>query len=308
MPFISPAQDYDLPAIEKILSAYAAKGNAMQVAEREWLPPAGTQVLRDRAASGPDSSYSQERSAMWAFDSAGHILSIQHREPDEHVRKGLAETQTAFYYNTQGKLIALSTGAGGKREDSVTYHYLKNGRVADYMVFNGKNELQYKITYTYKGGQVSMLRKKDRENMAIAMIRYKYGNGQLMETQHFDRNFRLTETRRYSNKQEGGREQGSFAIMGADGKMKGGASWIKDKEGRIWEENEINGDREVTAHRSYTYDTGTEPVSGKVFDALEESNITYRYTYDAQQNWIRRETYYDDLLRSVTLREIQYRR
>ncbi|WP_118951301.1 hypothetical protein [Taibaiella helva] len=300
----SSAQDYDLQTVQKDRSAQGFKGAVMQVTERQWVPAAGAMPS---SAQAPDSSYSLEHSITWVFDSSGRALSVQRRDPDERRRKALTDTGAVFYYN-KGKLVALSTSKENKRADSVSYRYLRNGLPDQCLVFDSKDALRYKITYAYRNGQVSMLRRKDKDNMVIAMIRYQYNSsGHLVESRHFDQQLRLTEIRRYSVRQDSKGEQGSYSVTGADGKMKGGASWVKDAAGRTLEENQVNGDREVTEFRNYTYGVEADPVSEKTFNAFVENDITYRYTYDEQQNWIRKEAYNDvGLLRSVTLRTIRY--
>lgn len=302
-----PAREYDQLPQATTRAAFGFKGAVVQVTEKEWAPPADSLIPLSVGTVTPGPAYLLQRSQAWLFDTTGNIFSINRSDPDERKRKAMKESGDLYYYQ-KGRLIAVATAGNGKPADSVAYHYLKNGLMDDYQVFDNRGVLQYKFTYAYRNGRLSLLRKKDKENLVVAMTKYRYDGAQLMETQHFDANLRLAETRRYSRKQAEGSVQESYAVTDAAGKMKEGASWSSDGRGRLQEKNKINSDREVTEFHSYQYGDQDDPVAEKIFGYQEEAAIVHRYTYDEQQNWTKRETFYNGLLQSVTLREIRYGR
>lgn len=300
-----PAREYDRLPAATTRAAFGFKGAVLQVTEKEWTPPSDSLIPLSAGPVMPGPAYQLQRSQAWRFDTTGHIFSINRSDPDERKRKAMKESGDLYYYR-QGRLIAVATAENGKPADSVAYRYLKNGLMDDYQVFDGKEALQYKFTYAYRNGRLSLLRKKDKENLVIAMTKYKYDGAQLAETQHFDANLRLAETRRYSRKQADDGLQESYAVTDAAGKMKEGASWITDNQGRLQERNKINSNREVTEFHSYQYGPQDDPMAEKIFGYQEEATIVHRYTYDEQQNWTKRETFYNGLLQTVTVRELQY--
>lgn len=305
---VSPAmaQDYDLVPQQCQRPYYQLKGSVLQVMEKQWLPPQDSLLFNNVAAFVPDNHYQLERSSITTFDSTGNLLHITGEEPDERKRKELSSFSQQHYYR-KGQLIAYAIRKAGKA-DSVVYTYRKNGLMDRYTVYDSKGNLQYKMTYVYKNGKVVTLRRNDKDNVPVAMTKFKYSGSQLAETQHFDAQYRMTEIRRYSQKQEAdGQWNESYSITGDDGKMKGGMSWVKDKEERILEQNVVNANREVSEYHSFAYDQQGQPIAEKIFSSLQEATVENRYTYDDQGNWTKKEVFYNGQLRSVILREIQYR-
>ncbi len=285
---------------------YGLNGAVIRVEEKQWQPPLAALLYSTTTAFTPDSSYRLSSSREMVFDTAGRVLSLHLTEQDEKKKNTLQESNSYFYYR-KVQLAAFSRKEKDKM-DSVAFHYRKNGQMDYYSVFKDKGELQYKMTYVYKRGKVATLRKNDKGNMPVAMTKYKYTGDQLLETQHFDDQYRLAETRRYSAKQtKEGLLNESYSVTGPDGKMKSGASVVKDKQGMILEQNTINANREVTEYQSFAYNDQSQPVTEKVFSALEEATITNRYQYDDKGNWIKKEVFYNGALRSVFLRQLQYR-
>ncbi len=300
------AQDYDLQPEQCLRSSYQLNGAVLKITEQQWLPPQDSIFYNNVAAFIPDNNYRLERSYTMTFDSAGYLQQINRAEPDERKRKELKTSSTQCYYR-KGHLEAYVSRTEDKT-DSVAYVYRKNGLMDHYTVYDGKGVLQYKMTYVYKNGKVATLRRNDKGNMPVAMTKFRYNGAQLTETQHFDDQYRMTESRRYSQKQaEDGQQNESYSITGGDGKMKGGMSMVRDKEGRILEQNVVNANREVSEYQSFAYDQHGQPVQEKIFSSLQEVVIEHRYIYDDKGNWIRKETFHDGRLRAVSLRELQYR-
>ena len=300
------AGEYDQLPFQYDLKYFQLNGSVLQVREKQWLPSRDSFFFNTAASLTPDNSYRLERSLDLQFNAGGQVLNQNSSLPDERKRNELKATGRSFYYQ-KDKLIAIRDTEGKDKADSVAYHYKKNGLMDYYTVFNGKNDLVYKMSYVYKNGRVATVRKNDKENRAVSMVKYKYIDTQLQECQYFDEQYRLTETRRYSFKaMPEGQLNESYAVTLPDGHMKEGMSLVKDSLGRILEQNVINGEREVTEYRSFQYGQQGQPVAEKVFSSLQESDITNRYTYDDKGNWIKKEIFYSGRLRSVILRELQY--
>lgn len=304
--FPATAQEYDLLPAQHSLQYYRLQGPVLRMLEKQWLPPQDSLYYDQTASFIPDQNYRLESSCEMTFDSSGNVPLIQSREPDERKRKELKEKMQLFYY--QGKQLIAYSNKEEDKTDSVAFHYRKNGQIDHYRVFGNKQELLYKMTYVYKNGKLNTQRKNDQGNMPVAMVKYKYKGGQLMETQHFDDQYRLTETQRYSNQLMNDNQRNeSRSVTGPDGQMKSGLSLVKDGQGNILEQNTINGNREVTEYRSFIYDKQNQPVTEKIFSALQEATITNRYVYDDKGNWTKKEVFYNGQLRSVYLRALQYR-
>jgi hypothetical protein len=299
------AQDFDLLPRQCQRSYYQLKGPVLRVTEKQWLPPVDSIWYSSAGAFTPDGSYRIERSSIMTFDSTGNLVSVAREEPDERKRKELQAISQQYYYR-KGQLVAYTLKDEAKT-DSVQYSYRKNGLMDHYSVYDGKGNLQHKMTYVYKNGKLVTLRKQDKGNVPVAMTKFKYNESQLTETQHFDEQYRLSENRRYSRKAAAdGQWNESYSITGNDGKMKGGMSWVKDKDGNILEQSTINANREVSEYHSYSYDSNGQPVEEKIFSSQQEANIENRYTYDGQGNWTRKEIFYSGRLRAVVIRELQY--
>lgn len=303
--FSAAGQDYGQLLRQHDLKQYQLKGTVLGLQEQQWIPSPDSLFYSTAASFTPDNSYRAESSCDITFDTSGNVLTLRRSEPDERKRNEQKESSQVFYYRA-GKLIAYAAKEK-EQPDSVAYTYRKHGLIDHYTVFNGKGDLQYKMTYVYKNGRVATLRRNDKGNMPVAMIKYKYDGDRLTETQHFDEQYRLTETRRYSTRQMNDGEQNeSYSVTGADGQMKSGLSLVKDKEGRILEQSTINGNREVTEYHKFVYDAQGLPVEEKVFSEVQEIAITNRYVYDDKGNWTKKEVFHNGQLHSVFLRKVLY--
>lgn len=298
-------RDYTELLAELDRQHYHLHGPVLKVSEKSWAPPPDSLFYSTRDSFTLDAQYTLTSISELTFDTSGHILMARTQRPDKRKNTPELVTEEWFYYD--GRELSAYTGLHEEGSDSVSFVYRKNGQVDYYAVFNDKRDLQYRMTFTFKNGRVTTVRKKDEGNMPVAMIKYYYSKGKLRETQHFDVNYRLYETRRYADQPaKEGRHNESFSVTDADGHIKSGLSLVKDSEDRILEQSLVNDKREVTDYRSFVYDDKGQPVAQKIFSATEEATVTNRYKYDEAGNWIRKETFYNGALRNIVLREFQY--
>lgn len=302
----SSAEEYDKIPVQKDRIFYLLKGSVASITEQKWIPSKDSTVFSSVTDIHVDKTYFKERSEEKIFDPNGFITKLITRESGNRKKNTVTEKGRLFYYK-DNKLIGLLNMEENRKADSVEFHYRKKGEMDYYRLFNSKQDVVYKVDYVYKNGKVFSARRKNEKQFPVSTIKYKYKDGHLVETQHFNDQSSKTETRRYSIKTEDdGKVNDSYSVLDAKGNMKEGLSLVKDRQGRLLEQNVISDEREVTEYKSYVYDEHSNPITEKIFSSSQELTITNRYTYDEAGNWIRKEIFYNGILNAVVLREIKY--
>ncbi|HEU4608428.1 MAG TPA: hypothetical protein VFS31_09990, partial [Chitinophagaceae bacterium] len=158
--YVCPAQDYDKLPGQKDRQSFGLKGLVRQLSEKQWRPAGDSLVVIGAKGIGPDSSYILERSDEAVFDSLGNMQSLVSNDPDERKRRALKQTVHYYYYQKE-RMSAIRIKEEGSPADSLAFTWRKNGQADHYSLYNGKNELQYKMTYAYKNGKLFTARKND---------------------------------------------------------------------------------------------------------------------------------------------------
>lgn len=308
IPWKVNSQNYsELPYPENRKS-YHLNGNVLTLSEKTYVPPTEATYYEDQKEINTDNSWRLVRQEEVNFDSLGNILKKSIHNRTDAKKDKMQHNEYSFYYNSD-KLIAVALQIDARRADSVIFQYKKNGLAENYRVYNDKNELSYKVTYTYnKDYRPALVRKMDKQNLPVAMVKYKYEGKVLKQQQYFDEQFKLHHIIRYSKQKTVDKLiNESHAVFTADGKMKEGLSGVKDSLGNILEQSVIDSARQVTDYRRYRYNAFQDRIEEKVF-MPEELLITMHYRYDSDNNWIRKEVYHNGWLHSITFRELDYQR
>jgi hypothetical protein len=300
------ADDLEKLPKQKDRSFYALKGTVKTTTEQKWIPSKDSTIYISAPAITVDNSYTMERSEELAFGDNGDVQKQTVKESEGRKKNKMAEQVRTFFYD-KNKLVAVSDFEGGKKTDSVQFHYRKKGQMDYYKYYNSKGDVQYTVDYVYKSGHVFSMRKKNEQQMPVATIKYKYKDDVLVETQHFDGQSHKLETRKYSlQTAEDGKVNDSYSVLDEKDNMKEGLLLVKDTLGRLLERNVIDGDRKVTEYNGYQYDTKGNPETEKIFNSLQELTIENRYTYDDAGNWTRKNIFHNGILTAVVTREIKY--
>jgi hypothetical protein len=305
LPSAAFCQQFDKPLPEEHRTVLLLKGPVTKLIEHTIIPPKDSSYYIDRQDFATEQWLTESRKE-WNFDTQGNLqhATVEVFNPMRNTRISSTERKLSYH---KGKLNTVVQFNGNDRGDSVIFHYKRNGLPEYYKLFNNKNKLQYTVTYTYNGSrQLTMARKKDEGNMPVAMIKYRYDNKTLKQTQYFDNQFRHTETHNYSHKEEAdGTILESTAVVLPGNVMKNGISVVKDKKGNTLERSIINNNREVTDYRKYVYDTWGNQTEEQYFQP-QKTVLRTVYTYDQQNNWIRKAIYTNDWLDKVVLRTLTY--
>lgn len=284
---------------------YQLKGPVRTMAMQTWYPPKDTVLYI--YASLPDTPalpWELKSKQDLAFDAAARLLS--ETETTFSGRRKQEQLQQRRYYYDKERLIAAAGMTDGKEADSLTWHYRRNG-LADEQKQYRSGRLEQKTVYIYKNGRLFTERKNDADNVPVSLVRYRYKDDRLSETQHFDRQFRLSLIKRYSSQWSADSMlQESYAINDPEGKMISGVSTIRNRSGNITEQSYINAGREVTEYHRLTYDSQGFPIEEKTFVAPVSVTTVNRYRYDEKGNWTRKEVFVNDELQQIVLRSIGY--
>jgi len=303
-PFAADTGTYDRPPFPELEKYAGMHGKVLSVSEQQWTPLPGTVISdtlrRDVAAAGLQPGGTE--TVLW--DSSGRPVS--HTIAAEAGKKKMPVWSRRFYYR-EGRLDAAAVREEGQLADSVAFRYNRKGQVIDYRRYDDRRQLAYKVTYTYKEDRLFMVRKKNRENFPVAMIRYRYEGDKLAEARHFDEQQQLVEIRSYSSTATPeGHLHNSSAVKDAAGNLREGSSRIVDGQGHLLELNELNGEREVVHYYRCRYNAYGLPEEEEERSASQSGTRVSYYLYDARRNWIRRDVFTGGKLSAVFLRTIGY--
>lgn len=300
------AEDYDKLPDQKSRTFYQLRGPVQTVTEVRWAPAKDTTIFAATTVIPVDDKvYTMENTATRSFTPDGNMMT-QLTEEYSGKKKNRIKMQSRTFSYREGRLVALSTLEDEKPADSVEFHYRKKGQMDYYRTFDSKGRVTGKVDYTYKNGMVFSMRKKDAEQLPVSTVKYKYKDDHLVETQHFDAQSRRVETRKYSYRIADGHINDSYSALDDKGILKEGLLLIKDTTGMLLERNVVGDEREVTEYNGFQYNSRKDAETEKVFNAMIELTITNRYTYDEQDNWTRKEVFYNGILNAVVLRTITY--
>jgi len=302
----SHAGEYDLAPVPQNLKLLRLNGSITAMREEKWILAADTVIYNTGASLQLDDRFRMVRSEEARFNDAGNILDLRTSTLTDEKKSRFRDSVRTFGYE-KNRMISIVNRGDHRTIDSTELHYLRKGPLDYYRVFDNAGRVLYKITYAYKGGKVFTVRKKNAENFAISMIRFDYKEGRLAECRYFDDRFRLSEIRRFASKKDrDGNRNESYSVSDAAGIMKGGLTLTLDTAGNITEQSVVNADRTVSEYSSYKYDARGNRIAAKVFTPSQEGLLEYRYTYDANNNWTRKEVFTNDQLTSVIVRTYTY--
>lgn len=301
------ADQYDLLPVQQNRKVLRLNGNVIGMKEQKFVLTRDTAIYNTVTNINLDDKlFIMVRSEEAAFDANGNILSLKTSALVDAKHNKMKDSTRLFYYKDD-RLTGIQYISENRRNDSFEFHYLKKGLLDYYRLTNGSGGVEYKITYVYKDKKVFTVRKKNKDNFAIAMIKFKYKDDKVSEWQYYDEQFRNTETRRFSyRKNKEGNTDESHAVLDANGTLKGGMTTLKDSSGNILEQSVIDSSRVVTAYFNYEYDTHQNRIKEKMYLGMEQANIENRYLYDEQGNWIRKEVFTNDILTAVITRSYNY--
>ncbi|KAA5536804.1 hypothetical protein F0919_03800 [Taibaiella lutea] len=281
-------------------------GNVIGMKEQKYVLTKDTAIYNTIGTIKLDDKFIIVRSEEATFDINGNILNLKTSSLVDVKRNKMKDSMRVFYYKND-KLIGIRNISENKPADSFEFHYLRKGLLDYYRSFDVNGGVDYKMTYVYKGKKVFTIRKKDKGNFAIAMIKLKYKEDRISEWEYYDKEFRNTETRRFSYKEnKDGNFDESYAVVDGNGTLRGGMTLLKDPSGNILEQSVVDSGRTVTAYFQYQYDTHQNKIKEKIYLGLEQANVENRYTYDTHDNWTRKEIFTNDVLTAIVTRSYNY--
>jgi len=300
------ANEYDLLPVTPNRKMLKLNGNVIGMKEQKYVLAKDTAIYNTIGTINLDDKFVIVRSEEAAFDLNGNILNLKTSSLIDAKRNRVKDSTRSFYYKND-KLIGIGNTADGKPTDSFEFHYLRKGLLDYYRSYDVNGGVAYKIAYVYKDKKVFTIRKQDKDNVATSMIKLKYKEDRISEWRYYNDQFRNTETRLFSYKQDkDGNFNENYAVRDADGNLKGGMTALKDTFGNILEQSVVDSARTVTAYFNYQYDTYQNKVKEKIYLGMEQSDIENRYTYDTHNNWVRKEIFVNDVLTAVITRSYNY--
>jgi hypothetical protein len=300
------ADEYDLLPVPQNRKMLKLNGSVIGMKEQKYVLAKDTAIYNTIGTISLDDKFVVVRSEEAAFDVNGNILNLKTSSLIDVKRNKMKDSLRLFYYKND-RLTGIRNMADNKPTDSFEFHYLRKGLLDYYRLFDVNGDVEYKMTYVYKGRKVFTIRKKDKGNFATAMIKLKYKDDRLSEWQYYDDQFRNTETRKFSYKEnKDGNFNESYAVFNTDGTLKGGMTLLRDTSGNILEQSVVDSGRTVTAYFQYEYDTHQNKIKEKIYLGLEQANVENRYTYDTHNNWTRKEIFTNDVLTAIVTRSYNY--
>lgn len=300
------ADEYDLLPVQQNRKLLKLNGDVSFMKEQKWILKNDSAIYSTTSSLNVDDKFIMLRSEEASFDNIGNILNLKTSTQKDEKQDKMKDSIRYFYYD-KNRVIAIVNKSEGKMLDSIEFHYLRKGLLDYYRLFGANGKVQYKITYVYKNKKVFTIRKKNDENLSISMIKFKYKEDKLSECQFYDDQFKLIEIRRFASRSniEGNKDE-SYSVTDAAGIMKGGLTMTRDKSGNVLEQSAIDGERTVSEYDSYKYDGRGNRTEAKIFSATQEIHFEYRYTYDTNNNWVKKEVFANDLLTSIVTRDYTY--
>jgi hypothetical protein len=302
------AQDLESLGLAKDRTYFQLKGNPVTVVTRTIKPPKDAMIVLSKEAVPTGPSFVLLKEEQLQFDTAAGLL--QRSVIKEIQRKKEEQVTVNYWYKRQDRrFIAQSNYKENKLEDSAFLKYNKSGQLLQYISYNNKGKTIFRVTYTYdRKKQLTIIRKLNEDDFPVAMVKYKYAaSGLLTETQHFDKNFRQVATKKYSVKRE---QDGSVNLSSATyndlNTLQEGLTQVKDAEGRLVEESQVDQDRRISEYHGYEYNEHGDLAGEKTISETIEQHMVYRYRYDNKNNWTSRETYKNEELQSVEERTLTY--
>lgn len=300
------ADEYDFLPVQQNRKMLKLNGNITAMKEQKFVLTADTAIYNTVTDIALDDKFIMVRSEEATFNAEGNILKLTTSSLTDAKRNKMKDSTSLFYYK-DGRLTGIQHISENRRNDSFEFHYLKKGLLDYYRLTNGSGGVEYKMTYVYKNKKVFTVRKKNKDNFAVAMIKFKYKDDRVSEWQYYDEQFRNTETRRFSyRKNKDGNIDESYAVLDADGNLKGGMTTLKDLSGNVLEQSVIDSGRTVSAYFSYEYDVHQNRIKEKMYLGMEQADIENRYIYDEHNNWTRKEIFTNGVLTAIVTRSYNY--
>lgn len=300
------AGEYDMLPVQQNRSALKLNGIVTSMKEQKYLLTKDTAIYNTISLVNLDEKFIIVRSEEATFDDAGNILSLKTNTLVDAKRNRMKDSARLFYYKND-KIIGIQNMSEGKRSDFFEFHYLRKGLLDYYRLFDVNGGVEYKMTYSYKGKKPFIIRKKDKDNRLVAMMRCKYKDDKISEWQYYNDQIQNTETRRFAYKvNQDGNINESYSVSNANGILMGGMTLLRDPSGNILEQSVVDSSRNVTAYFNYQYDAAKNKIKEKIYLGLEVANIENRYTYDSHNNWTRKEIFTNDVLTAVITRSYNY--
>lgn len=302
------AQDLESIGLAKDRTHFQLRAKPVTVITKTLKPPKDSMVLLSDAPLATGPAWTVIKEEQLKFDSLSGMLQQQNVK-ELQKKKETSRTTSYWYKQPEARVMAQSSYADNRLEDSAVLKYNRSGLLLQYISYNNKAQMAFRVTYTYdRKKQLTIIRKLNEDDFPVAMIKYKYSStGLLTETQHFDKNFRQVASKKYSIKRE---KDGSVNLSAATyndlNALQEGYTQVKDTAGHVLEESQVDKDRHISEYHGYEYNVQGDPVAEKTISATIEQHLVYRYRYDEQKNWISREIYNNEQLQSVEERSISY--
>lgn len=300
------AGEYDMLPVQQNRKALKLNGIVTSMKEQKYVLVKDTAIYNTVSLINLDDNFIVVRSEEASFDNIGNILSLKTSALVDAKRNRMKDSSRLFYYKND-KIIGIQNLSEGKRTDSFEFHYLKKGLLDYYRLFDVNGGVAYKMTYTYKNRKVFIIRKKDKGNALVAMIRCKYKDDKISEWQYYNDQMKNSETRRFAYKVNSeGNINESYSMSDANGILRGGLTVLKDPSGNVLEQSVVDSSRNVTAYFNYQYDDKQNKIKEKIYLGMEVANVENRYTYDSHNNWTKKEIFTNDVLTAVVTRSYNY--
>jgi hypothetical protein len=207
----------------------------------------------------------------------------------------------------------------------VISRYNFNNRLRKELWYNSDNQLNYKIIYKYQRGILVKIFEKDFDEKYCYLSKYSHdANGFINKIEEFE-NDSLTNLRVFENDSAG--RTLKFTMYGADRQINEIIANQYDKFGNQTKQEKSNNSNTLISKIIYSYDTENKLIEQNQFledrtiyrqynrmgeeilsvnETSIDSILVNEYSYDENNNWILKTTYFDGIPIYIEEREVTY--
>lgn len=237
------------------------------------------------------------------FDEKGRIDTLSLTDTNK------IHTLKVFRYKDDSLIRSQVIYTGKKAGDSSAFVYNKSDRLQEIQSFSLTGNRTGRMRYRYDGeGRLNYIMKNDGDNKLLEMIRFKYPTHDEYTRTVFNENQQYVSGIHFMHTKDTAKSQWTRYYYGAPDSCTGVESITFNNAGLETSRIAMTAERKMTAYSTCSFNAAGAPEEKTDFSEAAEEDVRTRheYLYDPSGNWIKRITYRNDTLQTVTAREITY--